>query len=411
MIVYPTSLRRPDHFIVIGNPGGRRVELFQAALAELRLPQAQIISYLDLLSGKVALPQSVRQGAVVRIESPGKDFEVERALIAAGADVDDGDQRFDRISRREAESLSFDKGLILYSRQWYLGYRATLRTIERQLAECPPHRLMNSPAEIALMFDKIGCHQSLGSRGIPTARGLGSVNSFDELHERMREQNCHRVFVKLAYGSSGSGVVAYQTDGRRHHATTTVEMARSNVELRLYNSRRIRVYQDWREIAELMDALCRHQVHVEQWIPKAGFDNRTFDLRVVVIAGRACHTVARLSRTPITNLHLLNERGASDAVREIAGQQAWEAAMRDCERAMECFPGSLYAGIDLMFTPDYRRHAVIEVNAFGDLLPGVFWQGLETYAAELLLCPNRDTPMAFASGPGVEIVTIKGETL
>jgi hypothetical protein len=30
-----------------------------------------------------------------------------------------------------------------------------------------------------------------------------------------------------------------------------------------------------------------------------------------------------------------------------------------------------------------RRRAVIEVNAFGDLLPGVFWQGQETYAAEL----------------------------
>jgi hypothetical protein len=42
----------------------------------------------------------------------------------------------------------------------------------------------------------------------------------------MREQNCHRGFVKLAYGSSASGVVAYQTDGRRHLATTTVETLR-----------------------------------------------------------------------------------------------------------------------------------------------------------------------------------------
>jgi hypothetical protein len=143
------------------------------------------------------------------------------------------------------------------------------------------------------------------------------------------------------------------------------------------------VYRDWREIAELIDALCRHRVHVEQWLPKAGFDNRTFDLRVVVIAGRACHTVARLSRSPMTNLHLLNERGDEDAVRERVGRAAWDAAMLDCERAMECFPESLYAGIDLLFTSDYRRQAVIEVNAFGDLLPGVFWQGQETYAAEL----------------------------
>jgi glutathione synthase/RimK-type ligase-like ATP-grasp enzyme len=380
----------PDHFIVIGNPGSRRIALFQAALARLRLPAARVVSYLDLLSGKHALPQSVRDGAVVRIESPGKDFEVERALIAAGADVADGDERFDHIPLRAARDLSFERGRILYPRQWYLGYCATLRLIERQLAQCPPHWLMNSPAEIALMFDKIACHHLLDSRGAPVARGLGAVDSFECLVERMRERNCHRAFVKLAYGSSASGVVAYQTDGRRHQATTTVEMLRQNGELRLYNSRRIRIYRDWREIAELIDALCRHLVHVERWLPKAGFADRTFDLRVVVIAGRACHTVARMSRSPMTNLHLLNERGDVNAVRETVGQQAWDAAIRDCRRAADCFPGSLYAGIDLLFTPDYRRRAVIEVNAFGDLLPGVFWQGEETYAAELLaLCETE----------------------
>jgi len=385
-----SSDERRDHFVVIGNPGGRRVELFQAALNQLRLPAAQVVSYLDLLSGKEALPRSVRDGTVVRVESPGKDFEVERALIAAGADAADDDERFDRISRRAAQDLNFERGRILYPRQWYRGYCATLRLIELQLAECPLSRplpkWMNSPAEIALMFDKIACHQALGSRGAPVAPSLGAVGSFDELGERMKERNWRRVFVKLAYGSSASGVVAYQTDGRRHQATTTVETARQKGELRLYNSRRVRVYRDWREIADLIDALCRHRVHVEQWLPKAGFDNRTFDLRVVVIAGRACHTVARLSRSPMTNLHLLNERGDEDAVREKVGRAAWDAAMRNCELAMECFPGSLYAGIDLLFTPDYRRQVVLEVNAFGDLLPGVFWQGLETYAAELLLC-------------------------
>jgi hypothetical protein len=384
-----SSDERRDHFVVIGNPGSRRVELFQSALNGLRLPAARVVSYLDLLSGKDALPRSVRDGTVVRIESPGKDFEVERALIAAGAGVADGDERFDRVSLRAARSLSFERGRILYPRQWYLGYCATLRSIELQLAECPQHWLMNSPAEIALMFDKVSCHQALRSRGAPVAPGIGAVNSFDELVGRMSDLNCHRVFVKLAYGSSASGVVAYRTDGLRRQATTTVEMARYNGELRLYNSRRIRVYRDWREIAELIDALCRHQVHVEQWLPKAGFDNRTFDLRVVVIAGRACHTVARLSRTPITNLHLLNERGDPDAVRESVGAPAWAAAMGACELAMECFPGSLYAGIDLLFTPDHRRQAVIEVNAFGDLLPGVFWRGMDTYAAELLAMENR----------------------
>jgi len=101
----------------------------------------------------------------------------------------------------------------------------------------------------------------------------------------------------------------------------------------------------------------------------------------------------------MTNRHLLNERGDQDAVRERVGRSAWDAAMRNCELAMERFPESLYAGIDLLFTPDFLRQAVIEVNAFGDLLPGVFWQGLETYAAELLLFTRT------RHAPGVRVKT------
>ena len=50
---------------------------------------------------------------------------------------------------------------------------------------------------------------------------------------------------------------------------------------------------------------------------------------------------------------------------------------------MTCFAESLYAGIDLLLTPDYRHHRVLEVNAFGDLLPRLLWNGLDTYQAEV----------------------------
>ena len=36
-----------------------------------------------------------------------------------------------------------------------------------------------------------------------------------------------------------------------------------------------------------------------------------------------------------------------------------------------------------MFSPGFRRHAVAEVNAFGDLLPGLLVDGRDTYAAQL----------------------------
>ena len=155
----------PD-FVVLGNPGGRRVESFQAALAGLGLPPARLVSYLDIIAGRTALADVIRAGSILRIESPGRDFEVERALIAEGADVVDDDEagidaypRPSRISRVEALRQPFDRGLILHPRQWYLGFREVLRRVNRQREDCPPHAVMNPPVAIEVLFDKPRCHR------------------------------------------------------------------------------------------------------------------------------------------------------------------------------------------------------------------------------------------------------------
>ncbi len=326
----------------------------------------------------------MRPGVGVRIESPGKSFEAERALLAAGADAAAREGLYEYIPRHKVEQLAGERGLLLPSRQWYLGLCRALRVVEDGLAACPPHTLMGSPADIASMFDKPRCHALMDRAGIPVPRGLGTVRSHAELVERMRESGCPRVFVKLAHGSSASGVVAYEVGRGQQQATTTVELTRHDGALRLYNSRRIKVYRELGEIVTLIDALCRHRVHVERWLPKAGLGDRAFDLRVVVIGGRARHVVARASRSPMTNLHLLNKRGDVDTVVVRMGPLAWEEALRTCERAAALFPDSLYAGVDLLVAPDYRRHAVLEINAFGDLLPGALSDGVDTYTAELI---------------------------
>src|SRR4029077_1359837 len=106
-----------------------------------------------------------------------------------------------------------------------------------------------------------------------------------------------------------------------------------------------------------------------------------FDLRVVVIAGRSEHVVPRLGRGPMTNLHLKNRRGDVGTLRAKMESPDWEAALHTCRRASAAFPDCLYTGVDLLIAPGCRRHAVLEVNAFGDLLPGVTCRGRDTYAA------------------------------
>jgi glutathione synthase/RimK-type ligase-like ATP-grasp enzyme len=371
--------------VILGNPDNRRVQMFQDALVHFGLPPARAIPYADLLRGRAVLSDVTPRGAIVRIESPGEDFLVERLLLAAGADAA-AKERSPHLPAPEALALSFDKGRILFPRQWYLGYRKTLCDVERHLAgrDC---RWMSHPQDIAVMFDKVQCHARLARAGVPVPRSLGAVGSFDELEARMAQAGCGRVFVKPAHGSSASGVVAYEARGPRHQATTTVEMVSVDGEMRLYNSLRMRVYRDQRQIARLIDAVCQHGVHVERWVPKAGIDGHTFDLRLVVIGGlrsyRTRHAVVRQSRSPITNLHLMNARGNLEAVLARLGEARWRDVRETCERAMACFAGSLYAGIDLLLTPDYRQHRVLEVNAFGDLLPRLLWQGMDTYQAEV----------------------------
>jgi hypothetical protein len=206
---------------VIGNPGSRPVELFQAALCRRRLPPARIVAWKELLEGRVALPEVVPPGAVVRLETPGRDFETERSLLAAGEVIADR-EGCERIPRQTVRALTADRGRILAPRQWYLGFRQALAQIAEQLAACPEHTRMNCPADVALMFDKSACHARLEADGIPVPRSLNRIRGYDELRQQMRDTGCPRVFVKLAHGSSASPDerrAAPRDDHRRDRAT------------------------------------------------------------------------------------------------------------------------------------------------------------------------------------------------
>jgi glutathione synthase/RimK-type ligase-like ATP-grasp enzyme len=294
------------------------------------------------------------------------------------------------------DALCFDKGRIWPQRQWYLGYLALLAQIKQQLADCPPHRLMNHPDDIAIMFDKRRTHELLARNEKPVPRALQAdklIGSYEELLDAMKETGWRRVFIKMAHGSSASGVVAYQIGGlhnEMHSATTTVEVVQASGELRLYNSLRPHTYRSQQEIAQIVDVLCQHRVHVEEWVPKAGIAGKTFDLRVLVIGGKAQHTVVRTSRGPMTNLHLGNARGDLEPVRVRMGESHWQAARNTCEQVASCFAQSLYVGIDLLISTNFRDHAILEANAFGDLLPRLEYEGRNTYETEILAVLRSD---------------------
>jgi hypothetical protein len=65
------------------------------------------------------------------------------------------------------------------------------------------------------------------------------------------------------------------------------------------------------------------------------------------------------------------------------GPQAWQELCDNAAGVARAFPQSFTLGIDILVRPDWRRHAVLEVNAFGDLLLGQLDRGEDTYTATL----------------------------
>lgn len=377
-------------FVLIANPGSRRVELFQAALRALSLPPARVIAYADILARRLDLAQEIPADAFVKIDSPGRDFAVEKAILQWGADSPATSATtahpYASASAEVIAEWPFRKGEILFPTQWFCGFCQLMSHIEQGLAHIRPRFRMTDPRETITMFDKPVCHDLLERCDIPVPRALHAVVSYDDLLARMASALMPRVFLKLAYGSSGSGAVAFQTSNGRQRATTTVELVHDGPTLRLFNSRRIRTYTDPVTIRTLIDALCQHRVHVEEWFPKAGVNGHTFDLRILGIANRVRHIVVRASKHPITNLHLLNDRGDLDAVRAKLQPAHWDALMNTCHRILALFPRTLTVAMDVAIRSDFRAHAVLELNAFGDLLPGVLHECQDVYTAQITAC-------------------------
>jgi hypothetical protein len=189
--------------------------------------------------------------------------------------------------------------------------------------------------------------------------------------------------VKLAHGSAAAGCVALHGCGGRVRAITTVVEVAGPGETRLFHSKRLRHLLDEVEIAALIDRLVLEKTHVEVWLPKARWQGQNFDLRVVTIGGVPRHVMARTSPSIFTNLTLGNRRGDADAIAKRMGAETWERLRETAAGVARAFPRSFTLGIDVLVRPDWRRHAVLEVNAFGDLLIGQLDQGEDTYTATL----------------------------
>lgn len=333
--------------LVIGSPTAPGTVAWQRAGAERGLAPAMVLRWDDLLDDGDALARALERATHVRLDTPGRDPLLDARLVAHGG----------------GDGHEVERGRIVARAAWYRGLVRAVQTLAARTNVALSHR----PEHIALAFDKRRCHAALQSHGVAVPEALPPVHDWAQLRAELAARGWTRVFVKPCHGSAGAGVIALRCAGDRVDACTGVELAATG----LYATRPLRRYRDERTVAAIVDALAIDGIHVERWLPKASWPGAgAFDLRVVAIAGAPSHLCARVADGPITNLQLGARRIHGAALRELLGA-AWTAVHDEARRAATLFAGAWQMSFDVLVTPGHRRVALLEANAFGDLLHGV----------------------------------------
>jgi hypothetical protein len=361
-----TTGERP--FLLICNPENRRASAFQEALAEAGFGPATVISWLSLAEDPSVLEAVDLAEAIVRIDSAGENFEVERAFLRLGW------EKVRAISPERIAELSYDRGRILAPRQAHEGFLSVLRSFAPIFAARPGWRVLSPLEEIEVMFDKRLTSKRYRALGLPVPPSFDEIGSAEQLAEEMERRKVESVFVKLSCSSSASCLAIYTRSNGRDSMLTTIEQAKTG----WYNTLKVRRLDDARAIREILTVLIRDGSQIEEAIDKATLDGAIFDCRVVVIDGDPEFVVVRQNRHPITNLHLGGWRGSLESLEREAGPALAEG-LESCRRAAESHR-SFSVGVDLMFERGFSGHRLLESNAFGDLLPNLTKSGKSVYA-------------------------------
>ena len=378
----------PPRYVLIANPGTKRCETYLRELtawwaARGHTPEVEVVPWADVVPrlGNLDDLAAFDRPAVVRLESPGKDDDVTRLLLEAGARDDPTEPPCDW------RSLPLPKGLLVRPGLWYRGFRRVLAGLRRSFDDRPHLTPTACPLAVAEMFDKTATAGRLAAADVPVPDMLPPADLPNDSHtltHMVIERGWPVVYVKLNAGSSATGIVVL--DSRTDYGTGLTTLAQ--VDGQFCNCRLLQRVHDvamYRAVHFILD----EGAVVQRGIPMAQLDGQSFDVRVVCVYGRPAATIFRLSSNPMTNLHLGGRRGDYARCRAAVPTRAWLDALDSCTDAAACFDSAV-AGVDLVFERGYGRHYVLEVNAFGDFFPGwVDARGRSVHAIEIEATAGR----------------------
>lgn len=353
-------------YVVVANPDSKRWLAYEPELrafwqsrgvtADVELvPWSEVVPRAGKLDGLAAFdrPNGDRPAhAVVRLESPGRDWAVARQLLALGT----GDDAF--------LSLPYQKGKLVEPLAFFDGFRRTLVGLDASFRSRPHLHVLADPSDVAEMFDKNATCRRLQRAGLPVPAWLDPPPGPGGVLDAIRSAGWRTAYAKLNTGSSASAIVVVSNGPEPTGQSSVVALADG-----FYSSRRLATYRG-AALGRVLDFVAGQGLCVQEGVRMATVDGQNFDVRVVCIHGKPAVTIFRLSWLPMTNLHLGGRRGDWSACRSAVPTRAWLDALDHCEAAAALYKSEA-VGIDLLFEAGFRRHVILEVNAFGDFFPGL----------------------------------------
>ncbi len=369
----------PPRLVVVANSDSLR---YQAWLAEVEAFRAAagVAVEVELAAWRDVVPRLGNldglavfdRPAVVRLESPGRDWEVARLLLQAGA----------RGTPEEGPhwlALEQRTGWQVRPGLFYEGFRRVLAGLRCSFADRPHLRPTACPLDVAEMFDKNATCARLAAAGVPTPATLPAPPASPAaLVEEVSRRRWATTYAKLNTGSSASAIAVLRLGPDGPWASSSLVQIGGE----FFSSRRLARHSG-AALEEVLAFLLREGVCVQQGIRMAQVEGCNFDVRVVLIHGEPAFTIFRLSPGPMTNLHLGGRRGDPAACRSAIPTRAWLDALDDCVATARLYRADM-VGVDLLFESGYSRHYLLEVNAFGDFFPNLTdARGRSVYRVEL----------------------------
>lgn len=245
-------------------------------------------------------------------------------------------------------------------------YEKELETLDA-LSEGQEISFLNRPQVIRELLDKRVCKDRLKKAGLSVTQDLEEkVHSGEQLLEIMEQRGVPQVFLKPVKGSGAAGIAAFRYRKKTGQTVLYTCGAEDPDTGCMVNTKRLRRFTDRNQVLSLLDRLLAADCMAERWYAKAEYQGFSYDLRAVIQDGTVDVILARLSKGPITNLHLNNHPlsvGELNLPPGVLGQ-----VKTLCERAAGEFHGLRSAGIDILLEKNTLKPRVIEMNGQGDLI-------------------------------------------